>query len=187
ELGRSFVRAEYQKNYNALLMLWKGIGQFVVRHPHYRYLFGPVSISARYSDTSHRLLMEFLRQNHLDRDLAEVVTAINPSAQMPAPDAGTLVPQSIDEVNLLVANAEHDGKGVPVLLRQYLKLNARLIGFNVDPAFGNALDALMVVDLTTVGSAILTRYLGRRSAANFLAFHRVDCRTHAAWHSGLVA
>ena len=35
ELGRSFVRAEYQRNYSALLSLWKGIGQFVVRHPQY--------------------------------------------------------------------------------------------------------------------------------------------------------
>jgi hypothetical protein len=45
---------------------------------------------------------------------------------------------------------EGDGKGVPILLRQYLKLNARLIGFNVDPNFRNALDALMMVDLTAV-------------------------------------
>ena len=67
ELGRSFVRAEYQKNYNALLLLWKGIGRFVARHPQYRVLFGPVSISCRYSDSSHRLLMAFLQQNHLDQ------------------------------------------------------------------------------------------------------------------------
>jgi hypothetical protein len=33
---------------------------------------------------------------------------------------------------------EGDGKGVPVLLRQYLKLKAKLIGFNVDPQFGDA-------------------------------------------------
>jgi len=78
ELGRSFVRQEYQKNYNALLMLWRGIGQFVVRHPQYRCLFGPVSVSAHYSDTSHGLLIEFLRQNHLAADLAAVVDAINP-------------------------------------------------------------------------------------------------------------
>ena len=85
ELGRSFVRAEYQKNYNALLLLWKGIGQFVARHPQYRVLFGAVSISSRYSDGSHRLLMAFLQQNHLDRDLADLVEAINPRVVNPAP------------------------------------------------------------------------------------------------------
>jgi hypothetical protein len=59
-----------------------------------------------------------------------------------------------------------------VLLRQYLKLNARLLGFNVDPNFGDALDALMMVDLTAVTPAILNRYFGRTAAADFLAYHR---------------
>ena len=172
ELGRSFVRIEYQKNYSALLLLWNGIGQFVARNPRYRHLFGPVSISARYSDTSHRLLIEFLRQNHLDRDLASVVEAVNPAAQPPAPHLSTLAPRTVDEVNRLIAAAERDGKGMPVLLRQYLKLNARLIGFNVDPDFGGALDALMIVDLDGVERAFLMRYLGRAAAASFLAVHQ---------------
>jgi len=171
ELGRSFVAAAYQKNYSALLLLWKGIGEFVGRHPKYRFLFGPVSISARYSDSSHRLLMEFLRRNHLAADLAALVDAVNPKRQTAPPHASTRVPQTIDEVNRLVATAEGDGHGVPVLLRQYLKLNARLLGFNVDPGFGDALDALMIVDLTRVDRAILSRYLGRAGAAAFLRFH----------------
>jgi len=60
---------------------------------------------------------------------------------------------------------------MPVLLRQYLKLNARLVGFNVDPAFGEALDALMLVDLTRVDLPILNRYLGRADTKEFLAYH----------------
>jgi putative hemolysin len=180
ELGRSFVRAEYQRNYSALLLLWKGIGQFVTRHPQYRILFGPVSISARYSDQSHRLLMTFLLQNHLDRDLSELVQAINPKGVCLATPFSTPVPRSIDEVNRLVAQADAGGEGVPILLRQYLKLNARLLGFNVDPNFGDALDALMMVDLTTVDPAILNRYFGRQEAARFLEHHRVRRPAHAA-------
>jgi putative hemolysin len=180
ELGRSFIRAEYQKNYNALLLLWKGIGQFVVRHPEYRVLFGPVSISSRYSDSSHRLLMAFLHQNHFDPELAELVDAINPSVVNPPPHFSSAIPQSIDEANRLVVQAEADGKGLPILLRQYLKLNARLLGFNVDPAFGDALDALMMVDLTTVDPAILNRYFGRQEAARFLAWHRRSQSADAA-------
>jgi putative hemolysin len=179
ELGRSFIRAEYQKNYNALLLLWKGIGQFVVRHPGYRVLFGPVSISARYSDSSHELLMAFLQQNHLDRDLAELVEAMNPAGNPAAPPSSA-IPQSIEEANRLVTQAEADGKGLPILLRQYLKLNARLIGFNVDPHFGDALDALMMVDLTAVDSAILNRYFGRQEAADFLARHQRERSVYAA-------
>ena len=180
ELGRSFVAAPYQKNYSALLLLWKGIGEFVARHPKYRFLFGPVSISALYSDNSHRLLMEFLRQNHLARDLAVLVDAINPGRHTASPDAPMLVPRTIDEVNRLVVKAESDGHGVPVLLRQYLKLNAQLLGFNVDPAFGDALDALMIVDLTRVDRAILARYLGRVGVGAFLRFHRASPDSIAA-------
>jgi len=169
ELGRSFVRAEYQKNYSALLLLWKGIGQFVSRNPRYRVLFGPVSVSARYSDSSHNLLKAFLEQNHLHVDLARLVEAVNPGRAVV--NSTQAVPASIDAVDRLVAAAESDGKGVPVLLRQYLKLNARLLGFNVDPRFGDALDALMMVDLRIVDAAILNRYLGRAEAASFLAYH----------------
>jgi len=179
ELGRSFVRQEYQRNYNALLLLWKGIGQFVARHPKYRVLFGPVSISTRYCDASHQLLMAFLQQNHFDRALAELVEAVNPRVRASSVTAAAL-PQSIDEVNRLVIKAERDGKGVPVLLRQYLKLNARLIGFNVDRDFGDVLDALMMVDLTNVDRSILNRYLGANGAARFLANHSSTDRQTAA-------
>jgi len=178
ELGRSFVRAEYQNTYNALLLLWKGIGRFVASHPQYRVLFGPVSISCRYSDSSHCLLMAFLQQNHLDRDLAHLVDAINPRVVNATP--ALAIPRSVEEANRLVAMAEADGKGVPILLRQYLKLNAKLLGFNVDPQFGDALDALMMVDLTRVDAAILNRYMGRPAAAEFLARHRASRSAHAA-------
>jgi hypothetical protein len=79
-----------------------------------------------------------------------------------------------------VTASEPDGKGVPVLLRQYLKLNARVLGFNIDPAFGDALDALMMVDLLHVQPALLTRYLGRDEAAQFLARHRATASNAAA-------
>jgi len=69
----------------------------------------------------------------------------------------------------LVARLEADGKGIPVLLRQYLRLNAKLLGFNVDPAFGDTLDALMMVDLADVNPGILTRYFGKQEAEQLLA------------------
>jgi len=180
ELGRSFVRVEYQKNYNALLMLWRGVGEYVARHPQYRFLFGPVSISARYADTSHAMLIEFLKHNHLARDLAGLVDAVTPVRFGGAANRKLAIPGSIDELHRLIARSEPASKGVPVLLRQYLKLNARLLGVNVDPDFGDALDALMIVDLTTVNPTILQRYLGKAGAAAFLAVHRPIRSTRAA-------
>jgi putative hemolysin len=169
ELGRSFVRREYQRNPNALLLLWKGIGQLVACSPQYRTLFGPVSISSRYRDISQQMLIEFLEQNHRDGDLAQLVEALNPPSLPPLPGRAT---GTVGELDALISASEPDGKGIPVLLRQYLRLNARVIGFNVDPAFGDALDALVTVDLTEVDPAILNRYLGKQGAAAFVAYHQ---------------
>ena len=60
ELGRSFVRVEYQKSFAPLLLLWKGIGKYVAGNPRYKVLFGPVSISNRYHAISRELMVGFL-------------------------------------------------------------------------------------------------------------------------------
>ena len=172
ELGRSFVRPEYQRDRNALLLLWKGICAFVQRYPHYRVLFGAVSISARYTDRTRHMLMRFLEQNHLHQQLAELVTSLHPYAPShPLRATSVHVAGTIDQADALVSQFERDGRGMPVLLRQYLKLNARVLGFNVDPSFGNVLDALMMVDLLQVDPRILRRYFGSGGARTFLEYH----------------
>ena len=72
----------------------------------------------------------------------------------------------------MVSDLEPGQAGVPVLLRQYLKLGGKLLGFNVDPQFADALDGLILVDLTKTEPKLLERYLGKSEAAQFLAFHR---------------
>lgn len=174
ELGRSFVRAEYQRSSNALLLLWRGIGSLIARNPQYRFLFGPVSISNRYRDSSQRMLMAFLQQNHYNRELGELVRALNPVPDRESPGGTDAeVAGNIADVDRLIAATERDGKGMPVLLRQYLRLNAMLLGFNVDPQFGDVLDALMMVDLTRVDPAILARYVGRETAKALRAARRL--------------
>jgi len=175
ELGRSFVVPEYQRDYAPLLLLWKGIGRFVVTHPRYRRLFGAVSISDAFQSMTKQLLMAFLRTHSFDHALAALVHPRNPP-KLPrfrdadAAGAATLV-TDVADVEELVGEIESNCRSVPVLLRQYLKLNAKLLGFNVDPDFGDVLDGLVLADLVTVDRAILTRYLGREGAAAFLSHH----------------
>jgi putative hemolysin len=172
ELGRSFVRPEYQRSHAALLLLWKGVCAFVSRHPRYRMLFGVVSISARYNDRTRALLTAFLEQNHRDQTLAQLVTATTPYAPArPQPDEVASVPRTIEDADALVARLGGNG-GMPVLLRHYLKLNARCLGFNLDPTFADALDALMAVDLTAVDPRLLRRYFGVSQTDAYLSFHR---------------
>jgi putative hemolysin len=162
ELGRSFVSPAYQRNHQALLLLWRGIGAFLSRRPEHRVLFGPVSISANYSNASHALLTAFLEQNHLDPSLARLVRPRHPRPRTITHDHA--VPADTDQADRQIRQIESDGKPMPVLLRQYLKLHARALGFSVDPGFGHVLDALMAVNLTDVPPNILRRYLGPQAA-----------------------
>jgi putative hemolysin len=159
ELGRSFVRAEYQRSFSALLLLWRGIGRLLATAPHYRALFGPVSISSRYQDMSQRLLRAFLAQNHLNHDLEPLVDALHPPARVSGPPRGSVETADVGELDVMIKRLE-GRQGIPVLLRHYLRLNATLLGFNVDPAFGDALDALMMVDIRRIPAALRLRYLG---------------------------
>lgn len=176
ELGRSFVVPEYQRDYSPLLLLWKGIGRFVALHPRYRRLFGAVSISDDFQTMTKQLLMAFLSVHRFDAESAALVQPRNPPKVQSFRDAderhlATLV-SDLADVEELVGEIESQRRGVPILLRQYLKLNAKLLGFNIDPEFGDVLDGLVLVDLTTVEPAILNRYMGKDAAASFLANHQ---------------
>ncbi|MEX2222800.1 MAG: GNAT family N-acyltransferase [Candidatus Rokuibacteriota bacterium] len=177
ELGRSFVRAEYQRSFAPLLLLWAGIGRFVERSPRYAVLFGPVSISARYAPASRRLIVEYLSAHSADTRLAREVKPRRPfrTGARTAPSTAAMpAPGSIDELSRRIAQIEHDGKGVPVLLRHYLQLGGRLLGFSLDRDFADTLDGLIMVDLREVEEAVLARYMGKQGAAGFRAYHALD-------------
>lgn len=179
EMGRSFVRVEYQRSYAPLLMLWKGIGHYCVANPRYRCLFGPVSISNSYRSVSKQLMVQFLQLHHSAQRPGEpgLVEPRYPFAARRLPgwdDAATralLGGGDSDEVSALVSDLEPDHKGVPVLVRQYLKLGAKFHAFNVDPQFSDSLDGLIEVDLTKTDGRVLERYMTRDGYARFMAHH----------------
>ncbi len=174
ELGRSFVRLEYQRSYSPLLMLWKGVSRFVMIHPIYRNVIGPVSITNAYQSLSKQLMVKFLKQHGFDLKLARFVSPRTPFVESPVRDwtivAGAAV-REIEDVSALVGDLEPDGKGVPILLKQYLKLGGKIIGFNIDPNFSDVLDGLIMVDLVAVDARALSRYFGDDGLAQYRAYH----------------
>jgi putative hemolysin len=177
ELGRSFIRPEYQKQFNCLSLLWRGIGEFIVRCPSYHLLFGPVSISQAYEEVSRNLLVQFLTARKFDHALAGKVRPRCPYravsiAGLRKSDLRSVL-QDIDDVSLLISTIEEDAKGVPVLLRQYLKLNGRLLSFNVDNAFSRVVDGLFMVDLRCTDAKLMARFMGKEGARRFSGFHRL--------------
>jgi len=177
ELGRSFVRPEYQKNYQPLLLLWKGIGRYLTSHPQNRYLFGPVSISKEYSSSSRALMVAFLKSHFVDETLASYVHPRHKFRIRPIRDFDlrnlASVLANVDELSEVIADLEPDHKGVPILLRHYLNLGGRILDFSVDPNFSSTLDGLILVDLTAANRRILERYMGKAGAEAFLRYHAV--------------
>ncbi len=172
ELGRSFVRPEYQRSYNALLLLWRGIGTVVAREPRYRRLFGPVSITSDYTAASRQLIAGYFQARP---ELPQLSRLVKPRS--PLKVRGWLAGVSkalvgdVETLEELVSDIEAGRMGIPVLLRQYLKMGGKLLAFNVDQDFSDALDGLIVVDLLETGKRQLERYLGKDGLAAFLAYH----------------
>lgn len=77
ELGRSFVRREYQRQFTPLLLLWQGIGRYIALHPEIAVLFGAVSISSEYRLLSRRLIADFFLKQPCE-ELAGMVRARRP-------------------------------------------------------------------------------------------------------------
>jgi hypothetical protein len=144
--------------------------------PRYAILFGPVSISNSYDPDSRQLIVEYLEANNTEAELARHVKPRRPfRARKPAAwDGGEFTAlKDIEEVSRVVERIERDSKGVPILLRQYLKLGGRLLGFSADEQFNDSLDGLIMVDLRASDPRVLARYMGEEGAAEFLASHGI--------------
>jgi putative hemolysin len=176
EMGRSFIRQEYQRSFAPLLLLWKGIGRLCVMNPRYKRLFGPVSISNTYQSVSRQLMVQFLKAHHLLSGLADLVRPRHPFREtrvsgLDAESVKSMASES-DGLSELVSEIEPDQKGIPVLLKQYLKLGAKMLAFNLDPDFSDVVDGLIVVDLTKTEPRILEKYMTKPGYASFMQYHR---------------
>ncbi len=160
ELGRSWIRKEYQQKPLPLFLLWKGIVKYVIDNPQYRYLIGPVSISNSFSQFSKSLMVNFIYRYHFDYNLAELV---KPRKKFKIDfsridiDVLTSGNSSLKDLDSLISEIENNHIKVPVLLRQYIGLNAKIICFNIDPKFSDSLDGFLVLDLKNVPQDILDK------------------------------
>ncbi|MDW8228795.1 MAG: lysophospholipid acyltransferase family protein [Saprospiraceae bacterium] len=159
ELGRSYIVPDYQRHRLPLFLLWKGILHFLLAHPHYRYLYGPVSLSKQFSDASKSVIVEFLRRYCFDEEMASLVQPRKPfRVRTKSVDTRLLAEMlhgEFDALENLIEAMEPEHFKVPVLFRQYLRQNARFIGFNVDPLFSDCLDGLMILDLRNLPASTI--------------------------------
>lgn len=169
ELGRAFVSADYQRDYAPLLLLWKGIGQFILKRPGVRRLFGPVSVSLDYTPYSLNAIMDYLTRHHGCADTARLVRGRTaPSIRQPG-CLRRIEPAGLDWNALcaLVRDME-GGRTIPILFKHYLKLGGRIATFHVDRAFGS-LDAFLIIDLLESPPRMLQRFMGAEGLARYYA------------------
>ncbi|MDO4220903.1 MAG: lysophospholipid acyltransferase family protein [Akkermansia sp.] len=164
EMGRAFITPPYQRMAASLDTLWMGIGRYLLKHPEYRYLYGTVSISGEYTEYSRRLILGWLRVHCMEPRLARHVRANFPpeSLGMRAEEMRLLQTGLTDVrlLSILVSEAEPDGKGIPVLLRQYLRINGRMLSFGIDESFGGTLDCMVLQNLQSTAARFMKRYMG---------------------------
>lgn len=160
ELGRSWVRKEYQQKPLPLFLLWKGILKYLMGHPQYRYLVGPVSISNSFSKFSKSLIVDFINKNHFDHNLARYVKPRKKfHVDFAQIDADLLLESSdtLKDLDSLISEIEMTKMKVPVLLRQYMSLNAKIICFNIDPNFSDSLDGFLIVDVQKIPAEFIEK------------------------------
>ncbi|OUS56230.1 acyltransferase [Enterobacter kobei] len=165
ELGRSFIQPRYWGR-RGLDYLWSGIGAYLARYPHYRYLFGPVSISGGLPPAARDLLVAFYR---LWFPASHPLAASRQPYPASLPDVlaqfgGVDYVDDLTKLKSLLGNL---GCGIPPLYKQYSELcepgGVQFIDFGSDPAFNNCVDGLVLVDLCYLKTNRYQRYIGVHS------------------------
>lgn len=160
ELGRSWIRKEYQLKPLPLFLLWKGIIKYLMDNPRYRYLIGPVSISNAFSNFSKSLIVDYINRNHFDHEMAQFVKPRKKfKVNLESIDTDLLMAgeDNFKGLDNLIGEVESRNMKVPVLLRQYIAMNAKIICFNIDPKFADCLDGFLVLDLEKVPHDMLEK------------------------------
>ncbi|WP_223551284.1 lysophospholipid acyltransferase family protein [Aestuariivivens sp. NBU2969] len=151
EMGRAFIIKEYQQRPMPLFLLWKGIVHTTLRYPEHKYLIGGVSISNQFSNFSKSLMIEFMKSHYYDPYIAQYVHPKKEfKVKLKDADKDFVFDETEADLNKfdkIIDEVEPGALRLPVLLKKYIKQNAKLVAFNVDPLFNNAVDGLMYIKI----------------------------------------
>ena len=154
EMGRAFIVKEYQQKPMPLFLLWRGIIHTTLRYPEHKFLLGGVSISNQFTDFSKSLMIEFMKSNYYDPYIAQYIKPKKEfKVKLKDADKDFIFDEAEADLNKfdkIIDELEPGNLRLPVLIKKYLKQNARLVAFNVDPLFNNAIDGLMYIRIADI-------------------------------------
>lgn len=154
DIGRAFIIKEYQQKPMPLFFLWKGIVHVTLRYPEHKYLTGGVSISNQFSNFSKSLMIEFMKSHYYDPYIAQY---IHPKKEykVKLKDADKdfifdATQADLNKFDRVIDELEPGNLRMPVLIKKYIKQNAKLVAFNVDPKFNDAIDGLIFLRISDI-------------------------------------
>jgi putative hemolysin len=154
EMGRAFIIKEYQQKPMPLFLLWKGIMHTTLRYPEHKFLLGGVSISNQFSDFSKSLMIEFMKSNYYDPYIAQYIHPKKEyKVKLKDADKDFIFNETEADLNKfdkIIDELEPGSLRLPVLIKKYIKQNAKVVAFNVDPLFNNAVDGLMYIRISDI-------------------------------------
>jgi len=154
EMGRAFVSSEYQQKPMPLFLLWRGIVHVTLRNPNQKFIIGGVSISNQFSDFSKSLMIEFMKSNYFDSVVGQYVHPKKEYKVKLAEEDKKFIfaesEQDLNKLDKLIDELEPNMLRLPVLIKKYIKQNAKVIAFNVDPNFNDAIDGLMYIRVSDI-------------------------------------
>ncbi|WP_143883322.1 lysophospholipid acyltransferase family protein [Chryseobacterium binzhouense] len=166
EMGRAYISEEYQQKPLPLFLLWRGIVHVCLRNPDHKFLMGGVSISNKFSEFSKSLMIEFMRSNYYDSAVAQYITPKNDfKVKLRERDKHLFLNEMNADLNKLdkfIDDLEPELR-MPVLIKKYIKQNAKVIAFNVDPNFNDAIDGLMYIRISDLPESTIKPVLEEMS------------------------
>ena len=152
EMGRAFIIKDYQMKPMPLFLLWKGIVHCTLRFPSHKYLIGGVSISNKFSNFSKSLMIEFMKSHYYDPYIAQYVRPKKEfKVKLKDGDKDFVFDSTkadLQKFDKIIDEIEPGSLRLPVLIKKYVKQNAKVIAFNVDPLFNDVVDGLMYIRIS---------------------------------------
>lgn len=159
ELGRSFVRPEYQssragaKAIYVLDNLWDGLGAVTVNYRDMKYLFGKVTMYPNYTARCRDLILYFLNKYFPDPDglvrpIRPLRTDADPEELASVFDGGSFKA----DMRILNSRVRDLGNTIPPLVHAYMSLSPtmKMFGTAINDEFGDVEESGILLTISEI-------------------------------------
>lgn len=168
ELGRSFVRLEYQSTkagvraIYALDNLWDGIGALTVVYPQIKYLFGKVTMYPNYSHLCRDMILYFLNHYFPDADcLVKPIVPVRFSHSEESLRCKFENNNFAEDYRKLNQMVRDEGFNIPPLVHAYMSLSPtmRMFGTAINDEFGNVEESGIMISVREIFAEKIGRHV----------------------------